>query len=111
MPRAKRLIESAVTIDGFSLIWRLHREQQWSAVDESKGISIHVRVSEGVRKELHMEYPLEMTHRAGAIRRTPVQPRILPAKVEAHIREAMADGWDPASRGKPYVYVLEELPN
>jgi len=57
MPRAKRSIEAAVTIDGFSLIWHLHREQQFSEEDGWRGLSIHVKVAEGVRRELHLEYP------------------------------------------------------
>jgi len=32
------------------------------------------------------------------------------AKVEAGIREAMAAGWDPDSRGQPYFYQVTEVP-
>jgi hypothetical protein len=32
-------------------------------------------------------------------------------KVVAHIREAMAAGWDPESRGKPFVFEVAELPS
>jgi hypothetical protein len=111
MPRAKRSIQAATTIDGFSLLWRLHREQQWSSLDECKGIAIHVKVAERARRELILEYPAMMPRKVSFIRVEPPQPAILPAKVEAHIREAMADGWDPDSRGKPYVYQVAELPS
>ena len=37
--------------------------------------------------------------------RIDVRPqKIVERKVESHIREAMAAGWDPDSRGKPFVY-------
>jgi len=44
----------------------------------------------------------------------PVQTLRLPIsapKVADHIREAMAAGWDPESRGKPFVYEVEDLPS
>jgi hypothetical protein len=109
MPRAKRSIQSTVTIDDFSLIWYLHREQQACNVDEWKGVSIHVRVAEGVRRELFLEYPVKAM-KGVILRPDAARQNILPAKVEAHIREAMAAGWDPGSRGKPFVYEVGELP-
>ena len=112
MPRAKRSIESAVTIDGLALVWWLHREQQLSTADGWKGLAIHVKVVEGTRRELHLEYPTVGTEKTAfprAIKST--RPTILKAKVEAHIREAMEAGWDPNSRGKPFVYQVAELPS
>ena len=111
MPRAKRSIEGTTTIDGFSLVWHLHREQQWFTADECKGIAIHVRVAVGARRELYLEYPAMVPRKTGYTRVEPPQPAVLAAKVEAHIREAMAHGWDPESRGKPYFYQVEELPS
>jgi hypothetical protein len=110
MPRAKRSIESALTIDGFKLNWRLHREQQWSTADGWRGVAIHVTVAEGVRRELFLEYPAVKTQKVGFTRTDFVRQNISPAKVEAHIQQAMAAGWDPASRGKPFVYEVAELP-
>ena len=110
MPRAKRTIRAEFKIDGFTLIWHLHREQQLSTEDGWKGVAIHVCNSERVRKELHLEYPTVGTEKSGATRTEPVRRTILAARVEAHIREAMAAGWDPASRGKPFIYFVDELP-
>jgi hypothetical protein len=111
MPRAKRLIESTVTIDGISLVWHLHREQQGNAAEGWRGMAIHVRVAEGVRRELNMEYPPIETQKTNfsKIGYSP-RPNIVAAKVEAQIREAIAEGWDPESRGKPYVFHVAELP-
>jgi hypothetical protein len=103
MPRAKRSIQSEMTIDGFSLIWRLHREQHWSTADGWTGVALHVKVAEGARRELFLEYPASRTQKSGYLRTDPVQQSILPAKVNAHIQQAMAAGWDPNSRGKPYI--------
>ena len=111
MPRTKRDLENSVTIGGIALIWKLHREQQYSTADGWKGVSIHVRVSEGTRRELRLEYPAVKTQKVGFTRTDRVVVNIRPAKVEEHIREAMEAGWDPASRGKPFVFEVSQLPS
>ena len=108
MPRAKRTIESGVTIDGVSLVWRLHREQQWFTADGWKGISIHVRVAEGARRELFLEFPPVGTEKAGVSKDAPPRHPISASAIEGGIREAMAAGWDPGSRGQPYFYQVGE---
>jgi hypothetical protein len=111
MPRAKRTIETNITIDGVALVWRLHREQQFTDAEELRGISIHVKTVEGTRRELILEYPGFRSQKAGFIKADPGRPTIVAAKVEADIKAAIAEGWDPASRGKPFIYYLDELPN
>jgi hypothetical protein len=111
MRNAKRSIQSAVTIDGIAIAWHLHREQQSSTEDGMLGIAIHAEVMGGKRRELHLEYPTFETRTVGYRRTDPARPTIVAAKVVAHIREAMAAGWDPDSRGKPFVYHVSGLPN
>lgn len=113
MPRSKRQIEHAVEIDGFPLVWRLHREQQWYTSDGWKGVAIHVCAAdaEGRRRELHLEYPAMKTQRLQHTHTDRVVVSIRPGKIEEHIRQAMEAGWDPASRGKPFVFEIEELPH
>jgi hypothetical protein len=110
MPRAKRSVQAAVTIEGFSLVWHLHREQLLSTADGWKGVAIHVEVAEGMHRELHLEYPAVKTQKAGYTRIDFVQQNISPAKVAAHIRLAMAAGYDAGSRGQPFVYQVADLP-
>jgi hypothetical protein len=110
MPRAKRKIQYAITIDGHSLIWHLHRDQQGSVEDGWRGVAIHVKAAEGVHRELFLEYLAVIPQKSLYMKTLPAQPAIRPSKVEANIRQAMADGWDPDSRGKPYVYEVEDSP-
>jgi len=110
MPRTKRSIQATLTIDGFTLIWWLHREQQLSTADGWRGVAIHVKVAEGVRRELHLEYPAVQTQKVGFTRTDFVQQNISPAKVAAHIRLAMEAGYDPGSRGQAFKYEVAELP-
>ncbi len=111
MPRTTRNIEHTVTVEGVALIWNLHREQQWSTAEGWMGAAIHVRVAAGTRRELHLEYPAMKTQKIGFTRTDRVVVNIRPAKVEQHIREAIEAGWDPASRGKPFVFEVSELPS
>jgi hypothetical protein len=69
-----------------------------------------VKVAEGIRRELHLEYPAVQTQKIGYTRTDCVLQNISRARVETHVRQAMAAGWDPGSRGKPYVYEVDELP-
>jgi hypothetical protein len=110
MPRTKRSIQAAITIDGFPLVWNLHREQQLTTAEGWRGVAIHVKVAEGVRKELWLEYPAVMTQKVGTTRTDFVKQNISPAKVEAHIRRAMEAGWNPESKGQRFIYEVDELP-
>ena len=111
MPRAKRNIGAEFSIDGFSLVWHLHRDQQGCAAEGWRGVGIHVKLAEGVHKELHLEYPAVVSQKAAFMRGAPAQPAILPAKVEAHIKQAMEAGWDPGARGKPFTFEVEDSPS
>ncbi|MEI9967593.1 MAG: hypothetical protein WDM87_02820 [Terracidiphilus sp.] len=111
MPRPKRSIQSEIKIDGFSLVWSLHREQQWCGEDRLKGAAIQVQVAGATRRELLLEYPTIPTEKDDGARVDIRPQKFTEKKVESHIREAMAAGWDPDSRGKPFVYQVAELPS
>ena len=112
MPRPKRSVESEVTIiDGVKLVWHLHREQQWCSADRWKGLCIQVQAADGVHRSLLLEYRTVKNQKTHLDRVTwSTGPRIHGSKVEAHIKKAVAAGWDPLSRGKPFAYQIEELP-
>ena len=110
MLRPKRSIQSEMNIDGLSLEWNLHREQGWCGEDRWKGMAIHVQVAGVARRELLLEYPPVRTQKDGWSRVDLRRPAIQAKRVESHIRAAMEAGWDPNSRGKPFVYQVSELP-
>jgi hypothetical protein len=111
MPSAKRSNPVSLTVDGISLLWSVHREQQWCTADRWKGVAILVTAASGGYRELFLEYPTVRTQKKGWTRISPAHPKIVPVKVEIHVRHAMAAGWDPSSRGKPFVYQVPELPS
>jgi hypothetical protein len=110
MPRGKRHIERTVTIQGFPLVWRLHREQHYAYGEGWTGPAIHVQVAQGVKRDLFLEYPAVQNQQTGRLGVDHIEVNIRPAKVEAHIEQAIEAGWNPESRGKPFVFEVEELP-
>ncbi len=110
MPRPKRQIETRIEIDGFRLVWRLHREQRHQKLS-SWGVSVHVQREDGAHRDLFLEYPMIQTQKLGLAQADYLKVQIQSKKVEAHIRQAIAAGWDPESRGQPFVYEVSELPN
>jgi hypothetical protein len=110
MSRPKRQIGTSIEIDGVRLNWRLHREQQYFT-DGWQGVSIHVQNEKNAHRDLHLEYPLVPMQKQNRERADFVQVQISAKKVEAHIRQAITAGWDPESRGKPFVFEVPELPS
>ena len=73
-------------------------------------MAIHVQVAGRVRRELYLEYPAVRKRQDGyAMPVLTLRPPMSAAQGGAHIREAIAAGWDPESRGKPFVYEVAEL--
>jgi len=102
--RRKRTIEGQIAIDGVVPLWELVSEPQWSnSGDGYKGMCISVRVADEARRELIIEYP----YPKGADGRplpVPQRPTVTQKLIEASINQALDAGWDPASRGKAFVF-------
>ena len=106
--RKKRTIEGAATIEGVALHWMLTSEPQWSnSGDGYKGMCFSVNVVGEARRELVIEYPYPKG-RDGRPLPVPQRPPVSPKLIERAIQEALKDGWDPASRGKAYIYYVPE---
>ena len=104
----KRSIEAEVEIDGFRLFWSLRSEPKQTS-DGDAGLSIEVRRTDGTFRELILEY---VYPKRGTPRWTlPPRPKVSAKKVEADIRKAVTAGWEPASRGKPFVFQVPENSN
>lgn len=80
-------------IDGLPLVWELVSEPQ-GTTGGPKGLCVSVRLAQGAHRELTIEYPYD---RATFF---PQRPKLSAAIVEAETRAAMAQGWNPESRGR-----------
>jgi hypothetical protein len=111
--RRKRSIEANTQIDGLKLHWSLRSEPQRSTEHGPEGLSITVQRIDGSFRELILQYPIAMAERWGMLRPKfyPQRPKISAKTAEAAIRQAMAGGWDPESRGKPFVFQVPENSN
>jgi hypothetical protein len=108
MKARKRQAGGSYAVDGVDLEWSLLREAHYSSTEGQKGMVFSVRaVSETARtfKELLLEFP-PPKHKPG---RPQEKERILPPTIEAAIRQAVAGGWNPTSRGRVYVWLVEPL--
>jgi len=106
--KRKRSVSGTVTIDGFDLRWELHSEPQFTTEHGHKGLCICAQLAEGVRRELMLEYPYPK-RKPGDLAHFPEPPKISPDIIAADIIRAMDAGWNPASRGKPFVFRVPEI--
>jgi hypothetical protein len=107
----KRTIEGTVTVDGQQMNWSLVREQCWTTDDGWKGIAVSVVLAEGTHRVLQLDYPAVSTKNRGYVLTGDARTKVTPAKLEMHIRQAMEAGWDPVSRGRPFIFALDEQPS
>ena len=108
MKPRKRQAAGTVVIDGNEITWELRREAHYSSFEGYKGMTFSARaVSDTARtfRELILEFP--------SPERKPGKPlekeRIVPEKVEAAIRQAIAGGWQPTSRGRVFIWLVENI--
>jgi hypothetical protein len=116
--RRQRILEEAVAVDGFDLRWEVRSEPQWSTEDGYQGLSITVQRTDGTFRELILQYPSPQKKKTVVEGRTflmpsgfPVRPKISAKTVEADIRQAIAAGWNPNSRGKVFVFLVPSNPD
>jgi hypothetical protein len=103
----KKPVPVPITIDGTDLLWTLTRDTQWVSEGDHQGIAISVRKAGPERRELVMKYPY-IGANVSTNWRLPDRPKVTTAIVEKGIRAAIAVGWDPDERGKPFMVDISE---
>jgi hypothetical protein len=102
--RRKRSLEASIAVDGVKLFWRLLSEPQWTTEHGYKGLCISVQMEEGHCRELILEFPFERG--SASVAKLPQRPKFSAKDIEDGIRRAIAAGWEPASRGKKFIFRL-----
>lgn len=100
--RGKRTIGGLIVIDGNSLEWTLVSQPQWTTEGGYIGLRISVRAEDACHRELILEYPFPKKAKGVRLPQLPQRPKFSGKTVEADVRQAIATGWDPNSRGKPF---------
>lgn len=97
--------EIEIIVDGEPYLWRLQRRPQWSSDPaERRGMGIAVRHRDGQREAV-LEFPPGPQPRFGLRQ---LQPSQIPSELVVRgVASALAAGWEPLSRGKPVVFVVD----
>jgi hypothetical protein len=107
--RRKRTLDGSISMNGNSLSWSLLSEPQWSTEHGYIGLRIAVRTEDEAHRQLILEYPYPKTAGGSALP-LPQRPSISVKTIEADVRDAIAAGWDPNSRGKALVHQAIAVP-
>lgn len=96
-----RTLNGTVEVDGEEYLWDLRREPQWCTADGWQGMLVAVRRSGATGREALLQFPrpARPALRARAYRH---RPQVHRADLEPAIRAALAQGWDPDARGRPF---------
>jgi hypothetical protein len=94
---------SIVDVDGSTYEWQLQREPQWTDAEGWKGMMVSLQQKDTQRGAI-LEFPPPKRLLKG-LQRGRLQ--INDALVARGVRAALQAGWEPASRGKPMVFMVD----
>jgi hypothetical protein len=92
-----------VDVDGLQYEWELRSEAQWGESEGWKGMTIALRQQDTQRGAL-IEFPAPKRLLKGMQRGRLHVPDVTVAR---GIRAALLAGWEPTSRGKPMVFMVD----
>ncbi len=104
--RRKRTRGGLISAGKSKLRWDLLSEPQWTSEDGYRGLHISVRTEDGHHRELILEYPVPKKTTGVGLPQLPQRPQFSVKQIEAAVQRAIAEGWDPESRGKTFVFHL-----
>lgn len=96
-------LSGIVDVDGFKYEWELRSEPQWGESEGWKGMTVALLRKDTQRGAL-LEFPPPKRLLKGMQRG---RLQISDAVVIRGIHAALHAGWEPASRGKPMVFVVD----
>jgi len=96
-------LSGIVEVDGFQYEWELRSEPQWSQSEGWKGMTVALQRKQTQRGAL-LEFPPPKRLLKGMPRG---RLQIGDAIVIRGIQAALGAGWEPASRGKPMVFLVD----
>lgn len=96
-------LSGSVDVDGLEYEWELRREPQWDDFEGWQGMTVALLQKDTQRGAL-LEFPPPKRLMKGLQRgRLQINDAIL----SRAIRAALVAGWEPASRGKPMVFMVD----
>lgn len=92
-----------IDVDGLRYDWELRTEPRWVEPDGWKGTTISL-MQKDTRRGAVIEFPPPKRLMKGL---PPGRLQLSDAIVGRSIRAALLAGWEPASRGKPVVFMVD----
>ncbi|MFD1950767.1 hypothetical protein ACFSGX_08305 [Sphingomonas arantia] len=92
-----------VDVDGLTYTWELQREPQWSDDEGWRGMAIRL-LQKDTQREASIEFPAPKRLMKGLPRG---RLQIDDATLSRGVRAALAAGWDPMSRGRPMLFMVD----
>lgn len=105
--RRKRALSGTFTIDEYELKWELRNEAQFTTDGGLKGVQILVEMVDGPHKQLILEFPYN-GHRITGITQLAERQNVTEEGIIAGTKLAMEAGWNPVSRGKVFIFEVDE---
>ena len=96
-------LSGSVEIDGLPYEWELRSEPQWNESEGWKGMTVAL-LRKHTQRGAMLEFPPPKRLLKGMQRG---RLQISDAIVSRGIRAALQAGWEPASRGKPMVFMVD----
>jgi hypothetical protein len=96
---------SSIQIDGVDYEWWVHHQPTWVGGEGWKGLALTVQPADSPTRQLILEFPMEYRTRHSTPHRQ--RPTVSRRRLAECVRAAMSAGWEPASRGKPFVYEVD----
>jgi hypothetical protein len=100
----KRHLVGIVEVNGQKYHWELQREPQWCTADGWRGMTVGLR-QVNAQREAVLEFPMpeHPTNGSPQLQR----PKLNDVIAANGVRAALLAGWEPTSRGKPIVYMVD----
>ncbi len=103
MPQSR--LSGIVVIDDEKYEWELRRQPQWITDNRWCSMTIAIRLQDAQREAI-LEFPKPQAYTNGSPQRQRL--KISPETVTNGIRAAIAAGWNPMSRGKAEVFMVDK---
>ena len=92
-----------VDVDGDQYEWELRSEPQWAESEGWKGMTVAL-LQKGMQRSALLEFPPPKRLLKG-LQRGRLQ--VSDAIIARGVRAALLAGWEPASRGRPMVFMVD----
>jgi hypothetical protein len=98
----KKQPPNRVRVNGQDYSWTIYRQPQWCTADGWRGLAILVELAAEPQRQLIVQFPFVVEGK----RSTPhlQRPAVSLSALSANVAAAIDAGWEPESRGKPFVF-------